>query len=279
MGKNYVESSLKRFLKRKVKITMGFIVAFMIMGTGVFAVDFDGPIVSVDGKSQNKAEEIINIKGNGVGMSHGSIQDYGQWEAIGSVLALNNGVVQLGNEKTQKVEINSNGEWAMGIMADRYQANTEKIKGGEVSITSKDLIINTHSTDFTSYGIWATTRSERLAEDKVVKVTIDSANTIINSISDKSTSYGISAWAQAQVRINNGNVNIKADNVIQARGNSLVQINADKNVNNTVNLDGDIIFEYAGDSGTDVNANVEVNLLNSSSSFTGKVYSSKRRIK
>ena len=37
MGKNYVESSLKRFLKRKVKITMGFVVAFMIMGTGVFA--------------------------------------------------------------------------------------------------------------------------------------------------------------------------------------------------------------------------------------------------
>lgn len=37
MGKNYVESSLKRFLKRKVKITMGFVVAFMIMGTGAFA--------------------------------------------------------------------------------------------------------------------------------------------------------------------------------------------------------------------------------------------------
>ena len=39
MGKNYVESSLKRFLKRKVKITLGFVVAFMIMGTGVFAAD------------------------------------------------------------------------------------------------------------------------------------------------------------------------------------------------------------------------------------------------
>ena len=37
MGKNYVENSLKRFLKRKVKITMGFVVAFMIMGTGAFA--------------------------------------------------------------------------------------------------------------------------------------------------------------------------------------------------------------------------------------------------
>ena len=39
MGKNCVESSLKRFLKRKVKITMGFVVAFMIMGTGVFATE------------------------------------------------------------------------------------------------------------------------------------------------------------------------------------------------------------------------------------------------
>lgn len=39
MGKNYVESSLKRFLKRKVKITMGFVIAFMISGNFVFAED------------------------------------------------------------------------------------------------------------------------------------------------------------------------------------------------------------------------------------------------
>ena len=37
MGKNYVESSLKRFLKRKVKITLGFVVAFMITGVCAFA--------------------------------------------------------------------------------------------------------------------------------------------------------------------------------------------------------------------------------------------------
>ena len=35
-----IESSLKRFLKRKVKITMGFVVAFMIMGTGAFGVEY-----------------------------------------------------------------------------------------------------------------------------------------------------------------------------------------------------------------------------------------------
>ncbi len=37
MGTNYVESSLKRFLKRKVKVTLGLVVAFMITGTVGFA--------------------------------------------------------------------------------------------------------------------------------------------------------------------------------------------------------------------------------------------------
>ena len=39
MGKSYVENSLKRFLKRKVKITLGFVVAFMITGTVSFGAD------------------------------------------------------------------------------------------------------------------------------------------------------------------------------------------------------------------------------------------------
>ena len=36
MGKNYAESSLKRFLKRKVKITLGLVVAFLITGVVSF---------------------------------------------------------------------------------------------------------------------------------------------------------------------------------------------------------------------------------------------------
>ncbi len=30
MGKSYIENSLKRFLKRKVKITLGVVVSFLI---------------------------------------------------------------------------------------------------------------------------------------------------------------------------------------------------------------------------------------------------------
>ena len=39
MGKNYIESSLKRFLKRKVKITLGLVVTFLITGMVAFAGD------------------------------------------------------------------------------------------------------------------------------------------------------------------------------------------------------------------------------------------------
>ena len=39
MGKSYVENSLKRFLKRKVKITLGFVVAFIITANVAFGAD------------------------------------------------------------------------------------------------------------------------------------------------------------------------------------------------------------------------------------------------
>ena len=37
MGKNYVESSLKHYLKQKVRITLGVVVTFLITGMAVFA--------------------------------------------------------------------------------------------------------------------------------------------------------------------------------------------------------------------------------------------------
>ena len=66
MGKSYIESSLKRFLKRKVKITMGLVVTFMITGTVVFAKDtreqeHKDKIVGIETTNKNLAE-----LGNGV---------------------------------------------------------------------------------------------------------------------------------------------------------------------------------------------------------------------
>ena len=44
MGKSYVENSLKRFLKRKVKITLGLVVTFMITGAVAFGAE-EGSII------------------------------------------------------------------------------------------------------------------------------------------------------------------------------------------------------------------------------------------
>ena len=82
MGKNYVENSLKRFLKRKVKITMGVVVSFLITGMVSFgAADKTVEITFKDGeitinqeigtldKDNNTwtTDDIINVQdGNGI---------------------------------------------------------------------------------------------------------------------------------------------------------------------------------------------------------------------
>ena len=48
MGKNYVENSLKRFLKKRVRITLGLVVTFLITGAVVFA----------EGTAKNTSEDL-----------------------------------------------------------------------------------------------------------------------------------------------------------------------------------------------------------------------------
>ena len=55
MGKGYAETSLKRFLKRKIKITLGVVVAFLITGT----VGYGGQI-EID--EENKENNILNMQ-------------------------------------------------------------------------------------------------------------------------------------------------------------------------------------------------------------------------
>ena len=56
MGKNYIESSLKRFLKRKVKITLGVVVTFLI--TGMVSLGADKPLEEMN--DFEKAEHYLS---------------------------------------------------------------------------------------------------------------------------------------------------------------------------------------------------------------------------
>ena len=49
MGKNYAENSLKKFLKRKVKITMGVVVSFLITGAVAFGAEPQEPTINAEG--------------------------------------------------------------------------------------------------------------------------------------------------------------------------------------------------------------------------------------
>ncbi len=66
MGKNYIENSLKRFLKRKVKITLGLVVTFMI--TGMVSLGAEEKI-SVDNHQKNYIDTFANFKNLGTDIS------------------------------------------------------------------------------------------------------------------------------------------------------------------------------------------------------------------
>ena len=59
MGKNYAESSLKRFLKRKVKITLGLVVTFLITGAVGFAAEESEIVAKI--KEQQKIIKLQKI--------------------------------------------------------------------------------------------------------------------------------------------------------------------------------------------------------------------------
>ena len=65
MGKNYAENSLKRFLKRKVKITLGVVVSFLITGMVTFAAEKSEIVVKLEEQQGNYTTAKGNLEGLG----------------------------------------------------------------------------------------------------------------------------------------------------------------------------------------------------------------------
>ena len=105
MGTNYVESSLKRFLKRKVKVTLGLIVAFMITGTVGFAEEITGSVVEGKGKWVSPNEWL-----EGIGTEK-ELENIDKTFEIDTDKAISikteNGVLTISYPEDKKVEISS----------------------------------------------------------------------------------------------------------------------------------------------------------------------------
>ena len=75
MGKNYVENSLKRFLKRKVKITLGVVVTFLITGAVSFAGDKPEIFVKLEEQQGNYTTAKTNLAGLGAKIFETEMKD------------------------------------------------------------------------------------------------------------------------------------------------------------------------------------------------------------
>lgn len=123
----------------------------------------------------------------------------------------------------------------------------------------------------TGTGIWAQNNTETPSLPEM-HTTI---NLNADNISIKAKTSGVVAFSNSEINLN-GNVSIDAPIAIDARGNSLVNIN--KTGDKKVVLTGDIVFETPnspGDSqnsGKIINAKVNVNLSGEGSSWTGRAY-------
>ncbi len=307
MGKNYVESSLKRFLKRKVKITLGLVVAFMITGAVGYAEEITGeePFILTSGEKTIEQDSLnMNFnknevpKGIRVEPKNTSSIAKAKIETSNNIdifvkhydptgICVRNGgeleitskniVINTLTEKVNPNETNPNLQYsiAMGIDVDNNPYSSGLKKGGKVNITAETVNITAEAKQDAgwAYGINCITRTTNSVKEDVSRVVINAKDAKITAISKtKGASNGIIAWSQGEIFINNGNISITADNIINTRGNALVELNKN-NAQNTVKLNGDILFEYdSHSSGTKIDGNIYVNLSDANSIFNGKIY-------
>lgn len=186
----------------------------------------------------------------------------------------NKAITYLGGDATEKISIDVNGH---DLVAGIYAAGKEGQQGPQVIVTTKDLLINTNSSDYYSYGIYVGNNTTELNGKEAAKVVINAENTVINSTADVKVdetdkdnhAIAISALSQGQIEIN-GNLEVNADTVLSTRGGAITKINANNSSDKIVQLNGDINFNYSNT--TDVDADVTINLANSDSFLNGNIY-------
>lgn len=279
-GTNVTEGKDKAGLAVGVKVIDGFYNSTMGNTSGEAQVTMGNAVVNTTNKAkggaaigfvsdnftdnENKKAEII---------LNGNLDMHVEADIARGVVAKKGKKIILGSENTDHINITT-----QNISAD----NSENINmgiwaaaGGVVDVTSKDVVVNTHSTgDAWSYGICAQNATTD-AKDNLATVNIKADNIYVNSTADKEgQASGLVTMSQGQMNIH-GNLEVHADNVVVTRGDSVLNVNTNKeDANNTTKLYGNINFAYdEGTSGTKVDADVNINLNGKDSVWEGNTWS------
>ena len=206
MGKSYVENSLKRFLKRKVKVTLGMVVAFLITGTVSFCETAKETVISELIELSNAGQKIIETE-NDLKLT-----------ADGNFIRLFNDTTSDGytvKENEVYLKINSKGNIFIGD-------ETKKATGGiVVSSCSRTVDINTDR------GIYL--NSEALDIIQVYNsghVNINAKDDIILNVQGDGNDFGYDGY------ISNVNVNYGGNQLTNVTGlrKSSINISTDGNI-------------------------------------------------
>lgn len=161
----------------------------------------------------------------------------------------------LGTEETKDIYLKVDTDKGVATGIALYNENAAD-KGSSLEINGKNFTLDVHSN----------------GDGENCIVDINSENTVINVTNDSGLNYtanALTAWGDAKIRLNSGNVKISADNIINVKRNSTVEINKDS-LDREIKLDGSIVFECAG-TDTSIDSNVIVNLTNSNSYLNGNI--------
>ena len=255
--------------------------------------------ISIVAKKTNLISQAINAASYGVktrGTSSTSIDSDNTYIYSKSTNNAAYGIYSI-NSSDSKLLINSNninikaeGLYARGInvQSGTYTINTENgsvyvdvsaekeatgmmfFEGSTASISADSFTVNTSSKNDDAAGLAIQNNTETSTGP------LSSLDVKANTI-NISANRGIVAMSQGQLSLS-GNLNVNSDKAaIDVRGNSSVSLNADQNHSTVIN--GDIAFETpwedetnTHESGKIINADVDLNLIGSTSVWTGRSY-------
>ena len=294
--KRELEKSLKRYLKRKIKVTLGLLVSFLITGHIGYSIELADTIYKNKQEIITDKEYKLNAGEEGVNYHYGilgydstdlKIQSSDKIEitniAFGEVnkkeiAAINlrvNSKLILGTEETKDIYLKVDTDKGVATGIALYNENAAD-KGSSLEINGKNFTLDVHSNgdgdNKSTYGILVGLRKDKDGENCIVD--INSENTVINVTNDSGLNYtanALTAWGGGTIRLNSGNVKIDTNknNIINVKRNSTVEINANS-LDNIIQLDGSIVFECV-DPSTDIDSDVIVNLTNSNSYLNGNI--------
>ncbi len=208
-----------------------------------------GGDVTINGTT--KVEGAMSVEANTIAMASSTV----------GLNSRNGAQVTLGSDETESVSITINptdpdGVYAMGIQV-RNPDTSVTVKGNQLNVT-----VGGGEND-TSVGVLVQGNADGKSGTKMGELNLDSLNTQIVAVDN-----AMAAYAAGVLNVT-GNLTATAENVVEARGQSTVNINTAGGKD--VVLNGDINFNKGVASGTDAWADVNVVLDTAASVWNGNV--------